>query len=178
MKLIAEISGVDESKSYLAMAPKKLALAQSRARSRALTAARQENIRQVRETYDAKSGGLRAGMQIDSIEGTLSIRGKPQKLIDFKVSPKKPQRGMVRASVKKSGNKAITYAFIARMPNGHVGVFAREYPSAPREKIKQLYTVSAAQMGGEPKVLDKTIKRALEVYKSRLDHEVEFILGD
>lgn len=104
--------------------PRELEIANKRATSRALTAARTQAIKGVRETYDAKSAGLRAAIDLNIDDGTMITRGSPTRLMKFKVSPTSPKRATVKASVKRVGGN-IGYAFVARMPNGTVGVFSR-----------------------------------------------------
>lgn len=164
---------LEKARFMLQDKPSEFNKAVKRAQSRAISSARTEAVKEARETYDTKAATLRSSIILKKSEGTMISKGSPMELIKFKVSPNSPNAGSVRASVKKVGGQ-IGYAFIAQMPNGHIGVYKRtgkrNYP------IRQLYSVSTAQMIGEDKVIDKTEKRAKEVFEERLNHEIDRVL--
>lgn len=173
-RIYIEKKGFDKAKMILGHLPKDLIKADERAKSRAITAARTQAIKSVRETYDAKSAGLRSSIQLQPREGMMISRGVPMELMKFKVTPRTPRRAIVQASVKRAGG-SIGYAFVAEMGSGKVGVFRRA--GQGRLPIRQLYSVSSAQMVGEPTVIESVSERAGEVYTERLMHEVDRIIN-
>lgn len=161
--------------------PNGMERAMSSAINRTLTSTRASAVRRVRSQYDVRAGDIRGSMHISrsnikNISGSIISKGGTLPLIDFKVNPKKPnprRRKPVFASVKKSGG-AIEGAFVAKMPNGHIGVYERAGIS--RYPIKQLYGPSAPQMLGNKNILDGLSEEAEETMLQRLSHETVRLL--
>ena len=169
-----EMKGFDKAKLILGHMPKELDKASKRAMARAITAGREQAVKSATKLYDIKSPSLRSSIELKPQMGMMISRGSPMPLMKFKVTPKAPKREVVRASVKRAGG-SIGFAFIARMENGQVGVFKRA--GKDRYPIRQLYSVSSAQMLGEPTVIEDVNERAQEVYESRLMHEVDRLIN-
>lgn len=173
-QIVIDKKGFDKAKRILEHLPKDLKLADERAKSRAMTAARVQAVKSATKIYDAKSTAIRSSILLKPRDGIMISRGAPMELFKFKVTPRVPGRGNVQASVKRAGG-AIGYAFISAQKTGNVGVFKRV--GKERLPIRQLYSVSSAQMVGEPTVIEEVTERAGEVYEDRLMHEVDRLIN-
>ncbi|MBP2655887.1 MAG: Prophage minor tail family protein [Firmicutes bacterium] len=157
--------------------------AQVRVINRCLQTARAEAVRAVREDYAVDASDVRKTMEIKNAgfsnpTGTIISTGNPIDLAKFDVSPSRPNRkskNLVTVRVKLgSGRKPIKNAFLARLSNGHVGIFIRA--NKARFPIKQLYGPSVPQMLGSEGVSKKIEDKAVETMEKRLDHEIDRIL--
>lgn len=176
MKIFAsEVKQLEKASILLANYPNEYKKAVSLARGRALSAARTQAVKSSSKRYDTKSAEIRKSIILNNSNGQMITRGSPLELMKFRVSPKSPGRkSVVQASVKGKGG-TIGYAFIGRMPNGHIGVYKRVGQS--RYPIKQLYSVSAAQMVGEEVVMGEVEDKAKQVFEERLGHEVDRVIS-
>ena len=70
-------------------------------------------------------------------------------------------------------------AFVARMANGHTGIFERTGGSTSNgtDAIRELFGPSVPQMLGYEDVREKLTGEAMEKFNERLDHEVQRILN-
>lgn len=156
--------------------------ATSSALNRTLTSVRAKAVKEITRTYDIKSKTVRDSLNIqksnvNTLSGQIISRGSPIPLINFKVNPKAPspkRKKQTFVSVKKSG-ASLSGAFIAEMPNGHIGVYERI--GKRRYPIKQLYGPSAPQMMGESNVIENIQIEANKILRERLEHETIRLLG-
>lgn len=173
-EITIEKKGFERAMLMLGHMPDELENADKAATSRALSSARAQAVLSARNTYDVKAAELRASIRVSAGLGEMTSQGRPLALMRFKVSPRSPQRATVKASVKKA-SREIGHAFVAEMKNGYIGVYKRTGNS--RYPIEQLYSVSSAQMVGEPTVIEATAKKATETYEARIQHEVNRIIS-
>lgn len=145
------------------------------AKNRALNTIKTELARGVPKKYDTKQKTIRDRTKVNTDAGEVSVTGSPIRLFKFRVTPTSPRREIVTASVKRA-RKSLPHAFVQQMSNGHIGIFERE--GRERYKIKQLYSVSAAQMAGNEEVLESAMERASIVFDERLSHEIGRLLDD
>jgi len=152
--------------------------------NRTIEGVRTDVTREVTRTYDIKARDVRAVMKIKksdiaSLRASLSGAGNPIPLINFRVSPNKPgaQKAgtALRVSVKRSGGKVISGAFVAQMKSGHVGVFVRK--DKKRLPVQELYGPAVPQMMGGDKVQQAVLAGAEDRFPKRLDHEIERLLS-
>lgn len=157
---------------------------QTRAINRSLSTARAEAVRCVRAEYIVNAGDVRKTIKINNATaahptGSILSTGSPISLEKFDVSPKRPNTGknksVVTARVKKGGGKKpIKNAFIAKVSNGHTGVFVRSGKS--RYPIRNLYGPSIPQMISAENVSSKIEEKAAEMMDKRLEHEISRVL--
>lgn len=145
------------------------------AKNRALNTVKTELARGVPKKYDTKQKTIRDRTRVNKNTGEVSVKGSPIRLFKFRVTPTSPRRQLVTASVKRV-SKSLPHAFVAQMSNGHIGIFERSQES--RYPIRQLYSVSAAQMAGNKEVLEGAMERASIVFDERLSHEIGRLLDD
>lgn len=170
-------TNANEIRMQLMLDQREYSVAAVRALNRAIDRTRTEAIRKLRETYNVKAGFLRNEAFFvrratrNNLAAILRATGDRLRLIGFDA---KQNKAGVSVAVKKGARKTITHAFIARMPSGHLGVFARNAdktpirhrlygkrgplrPSKHSEHISELYTLSVPGM-----MSSRDIDRALE----------------
>ncbi len=152
--LEADISEIEDLLTVLKVLPNGLEKATSRAINRTLVSTRAYMAKTIREDYAIKAGDIRKELVIkkawwSQLYGSISGSGSPGlPLMDFvrgsKAAPstKKLKNGAYRPSVgvpvlirKDKGKIAVRGGFIAKMPNGHVGIFRRADPSKTGRKL-------------------------------------------
>ena len=146
------------------------------AKNRALNTVKTELARGVPKKYDTKQKTIRDRTRVNKNTGEVSVTGSPIRLFKFRVTPTSPRKQLVTASVKRA-KKSLPHAFVAQMSNGHIGIFERS-KEKERYPIRQLYSVSAAQMAGNEEVLEGAMERASIVFDERLSHEIGRLLND
>lgn len=174
---------IEKLERILGNTPKQIPIVTARAINRAAEAARTQAGRSVRETYTIKHRDVLNTIKIkkasaNDLTADIRSRGSARKLMDFRVNPKAPQprrKKLVSVSVKKGSNKSIKNGFVAKMTSGHMNVFART--SKKRLPIKGLYGPSVPQMLGNESVANYVERRAMEVLDTRLEHEINRMLG-
>lgn len=70
-------------------------------------------------------------------------------------------------------------AFVARMRNGHVGIFERTggMTSNSKDELEELFGPSVPQMVGNEAVQQALVEEAMKKFDERLSHEVDVILA-
>lgn len=105
--------------------------------------------------------------------GTLygGLEGKWRRLY-----PSVPARGHV---LKSTSPALFRHAFVAKMKNGHTGIFERTggMTSHDKDELEELFGPSVAQMLGNQEVAEKLSAEAMEKFEDRLDHEINAILN-
>lgn len=175
MQIHVDMEALDKARKYLGKSSSKYEKAIQFASNRALDAAKTQAVRSAREVYNTTANTIREGIYVRKDVKLLIARGSPIALMQFKVHPSKPKKAVVKAAVKGVGG-TINYAFIAQMPNGHIGVYRRT--GVHRFPIQELYTVSNPQMVGEPNVLADVEARTVHVFTDRINHHIERILEE
>lgn len=174
--LVVKVDGLDVFDN-LKNGNKKIEKAVYFAKKRALQSAKTEMQRDIVKTYDTTQKAIRDRINLNVDEGEILVKGSPIRMFKFKVTPRSPRRQLVTVSIKRD-KKTLPNAFVQRLPNGTVGVFERknlvfDRNDKDRYKIRQLYSVSVAQMAGDSNVIDGAIKRAQIVFNERMEHEME-----
>lgn len=170
-------------------------IALSRAINRAVSSAKTEAVRTVRKNYTVKAGQVNKTIKItrskpSNLEATIFSSGASIPLSDFKVSPSTVnprRRTAVNVEVRRGSKATLNSAFIARMPNGKVGVFERtgsfsiaakgSHKGQRREDIDQLFGPAVPVMMNSDSVVDAVQSRAEQQLEDRIPHEINRILG-
>ena len=161
----------------------------ARAINKAAEKARTEGIKAICGEYAIKPSDVRKTIHIVRARpGNLSAQiistGGPIPLIKFHVTPRKPpakgtkvkDREVVIAGVKFGNAADMPHSFIARMPNGHLGVYSRK-SGAGRNPIKQRYGPAVPQMLGNLSVLGYIETRANERLEKELRHQISYLFS-
>jgi len=164
--------------------------------NRGLSSVRVQSVRSITKMYDITQKDIKADSTIylrkaagRDLAGHVSFSGMRIPLYKFNVTPREPSARRVKASVLKSSSPtSFTDAFIARMKNGHTGVFERTRKqgiearvaihgeSKHTEKIRELFGPATAQMARNAVVLEHVEKEAQHVIDIRIEHEMDRIL--
>lgn len=173
----------------------KMPVALSRSINRAVSSAKTAAVKQVRNEYTAKAGDINKTIKVkranpSKLEAQIFSSGASLPLSSFKVSPKtvNPRRRKpLNVEVRRGGGGSLGAAFMARMPNGKVGVFERTgkfsiasrgaHSGKRRENIEQKFGPSVPVMLNADSVTEAVELRAIEVLDQRLPHEINRILG-
>ena len=161
-----------------------------------LSKAKTKLKRKITETYYIKSSDIEKTLSIkkanfSTLAGTISSRSKRTSLPKMKL--KKSGKDLLVGIKKENGVQLLSgkselfgKPFIARMKNGHIGVFQRkiskrigagEKKSEEQENpIQELYTSSIPQMAGEKGVQKYIEEEAEKMVNERFIHEVDRIL--
>lgn len=144
-----------------------------------------ETVRQITGTYAVSAQNVRAGGNIRTqvqkadggVCGTVTFAGYKLPLYRFNVTPTLPiQRAQVKAAVMRGNAQTpFAHAFIARMKNGHTGMFERE--TGRSFPVTEFMAQSTAQMAGNEDVLEQVSEKAGETLNKRLEHEITRILN-
>ena len=174
---------IERVETLLAGVPKGAERAFSNAINRGLSHTKTQAFKQVKQVYAVKQGDLDAAtktrvekVSTGNLAGYISFSGVKIPLYKFNVSPKEPGTGRkVRAGVMQGGGAVFDDAFIARMSNGHTGIFERV--TSKRFPIEEKMGLSAAQMVARENIIDKLTEEAQEKVDERLKHEIDRILN-
>jgi len=176
-------SAVKKAETLLGGIKDALPKVQARVINRSMQTARAEAVRAVRAEYAVSADAVRKTIEIKNASfsnptGTILSTGSPIDLAKFDVSSTRPNpkaKSPVTVRVKLGGGrKPIKNAFLARLSNGHVGIFIRA--DKGRFPIKQLYGPSVPQMLGSENVSKRIEEKAMETMENRLEHEIDRIL--
>jgi hypothetical protein len=111
----------------------------------------------------------------------------------FKITPPNPQpakRPVISVAVTKGGSKPLKGAFVAIMKSGHKGVYTRvpgEFMKPkmgrrgkllkPKQKIKESYTIGAAEMMEQKIVIEQIDKDAHDAFEYEFGRQADRALG-
>lgn len=170
MPISAEIEAADQLLDMLEqLRPKGLQKAIQRASKRAAIAARTAGTKSIRSIYTIKSGSLKARTQLrnDANGTTILVRGTTEPVSRYKSSKRKYG---VFVAIKRDGGGRVPRSFSL---NGHfVARAGRE-----RYPVKGLYGPAVPQLFGNPDVMEEMQDRGREIFNSRLEHELERLIG-
>ena len=178
---------IDRTLAALAAIPGGAEKALARSLNRAVERSRTSTVRLIHENYNIRPSDVRKTLRVMRASGKALIaavleRGSPLELMKFAISPKKPpnQRGkkpeartQTVAGVRFGTRKVLPHAFVARMKNGHVGIYSRR---AERRAIRQRYTTSVPQMMNSMNVMPKLSDDAQRIMAAELDRQIELLL--
>ncbi|OME03374.1 hypothetical protein BSK54_07945 [Paenibacillus odorifer] len=143
-----------------------------------------ESGRKAKETYIVKSKAvtdqvvLKRG-SVSNLSSELRWKGGNIPLMQFKTNPKalssKRPRALKAAVKRAGGNKKVDGAFLARMRNGHIGVFRRS--ARRRLPVEELYGPAVPVMLNNLEVTEHLENVAIEEMDKRLEHELNRRLG-
>nr|DAS86665.1 MAG TPA: minor tail protein Z [Caudoviricetes sp.] len=181
------IDGLEKSISGIERYKKELPACIARAINRSLEMVKTEQIRKTMESYSVQRAKLSSTINIfksskDNLTGNISSRGRAIGLDHFKLTPKtRKRKASVKASVMKTGYKALPHAFIA-YHSGKLGAFERtgEFGfrgNSKREHIRRLMGPSAPQMLGNLSILEYLQGYADEKFRMRFEHEIDRVIG-
>jgi len=166
--------------------------------NRGLSSVRTHSVRQISKTYNITQKDLKAESTIylrkvtgNDLAGEIAFSGMRIPLYKFNVTPKVPEGNRpVSASVLKSNAPTpFSDAFVARMSNGHIGVFERtgmqgiasrlvdNGESKHTESIRELFGPATAQMASNTVVTSKAEQMAMQVIDRRIEHTIDRILN-
>jgi len=174
---------IERVATLLADVPKGAERVFANAINRGISRAKTQAIKKTKQVYTANHSALTAKTttktskaSTGNLAGFVSFSGVKLPLYQFKVTPTKPASGQrVKAAVLKSGSGTpFEDAFIADMKNG-LGVYERA--TRKRLPVDELMGLSAAQMVGNPEVMDGLEEEVQELVNERLLHEMNRILN-
>lgn len=169
--------------------------AMSRALNRAIDSSKTALVNAVHEDYTLGKSKIRKTTSVKksnagNLEGAIYSKGKAIPLLEFKVTPSSinPKRKVpLKVSVRRGSSKAIPNIFIANDTGGHKRIFERtgkfsvnskgNYAGKRREKLEAKFGPSVPFMAGNKDVADIITERAAEQLQSRIDHEINRLLG-
>lgn len=151
--------------------------------NRALTTARSQSGKKIRETYNIKQGDVTANQNMKmkratpgDLAGEIEFAGTVIPLIKFKVSPSQPAQKTVSVAVlKAAGGKRLESAYVANLGQYGVGVFERL--TSRRDTSQQLFGPSPAHMVENDNVLEAVEAAVQETVDKRIEQEITRILN-
>lgn len=182
--------------TLLKSAPEKALLIYRRAFQRGLGAVRTQASKEIRARYDIPAQNLEPNQTIrqkldvgsDGVVGEILFAGGKIPLYRFHPSPKNRRyttrfvNGIggwrVTTDVSAADNRGQmlrrSTGFIATFQSGHTGIFMRtgEKTVGGKDKLKEYYGYSVADMLNYGPVIDALQDRAEEVVSARVDHEL------
>lgn len=178
------------------------------AMTRAVARLRSANVKAVRERYAISAANIRAEENVQvsysydrGVQAYVRFSGKRIPLFRFEgASPHQPTRDTSgRMPVMSGGDWRLMYpsvaaaghvlketspyrfekAFVARMPNGHIGIYERTggMTSNDKEEIQELFGPSVPQMLGSKDVEKSLAEETMKSFAKDLDHNVMAILS-
>lgn len=173
---------IERAQTLLAGIPKGAERAFSNAINRAVSHAKTQAFKEVKQVYTVKQSDLTSKTQTKvqkastgSPVGFVSFAGVKLPLYKFNTTPKSPIKGRnVWAEVMKGSGTTFDRAFIADMGKG-MGVFERI--TSKRYPTEQLMGLSTAQMVQNEGIIDQMTQDAQQKFDERLNHEIERILN-
>jgi hypothetical protein len=174
---------MEKLEEILGRTPKQIPIVVSRAINRSAEAARTQAARSARETYNVKYQAILKTIKIQKaypgfLQASVRSVGSPLSLMKFKVEPNRPQpkrKTPILVSVKKGSRKPFKDGFVAQMRSGHLNVFART--TKKRFPIKDFYGPPIPKMLGNESVIRYVEEKAMDVLDTRLEHEINRMLG-
>lgn len=184
-----ETSGIDEARRLFGskIVEQSLTSTLNKVAAKASTAA----SREIRDKYTIKAKDLkkrgtsnRNGLSVVKAKrgrdyAMVMSTGHALPLINFRVTPRTPEadrrrkRGKgVKATVVKGKPYRIPHAFVAQMPSGHTGVFARK--GKGRLPIRELFGPSIPQMFAERNTLDSIFRTVSRDSHAIFERELSF----
>ena len=183
--------GIDESQfKYAQEILKKIPLGAERARYRALNKAVKRactrTVQSICRTYNIRPSDVRKKLVVSTAnryhhDARLVLRGSPLELMKFAIKPKMPpnQRGKkpeartkTVAGVKFTSRWVLPHAFVARMKNGHIGIYSRREAS---KALRQRYTTSLPQMMNSTLVLPEVVEEAQRVLMAEFERQIALL---
>jgi hypothetical protein len=170
----------------------------SKGAKKAADEAKKETIEQFLSGYTLSGSEIKPAIKTRKMGGgeagaVMKIESGVIPLYQFEgVTPREimpPAKGPVRAAVKQGGGANLSRSFVAKMPNGHIGVYEREgvkrldrkdKDNKEHDHIHELFGPSIAGMFGREKETEINIavrKKAMENLDKHVINELERLLN-
>lgn len=185
--------------SQMLTSKEKAPLVMKRAINKTLTQISKNIGKKAKETYIVKQSAVKKTLYLKkattrSLSGAVGSRADRKiPLYAFKVTPKdiitendkKPEfyTARIKKRVKEkplSGSLDRSKAFVAKMRNGHTGVFERmtgQKTSGGKEKIAELYGLSVPSMVGSREVSFDIQRSGQEFLEAQIQKEIRAVMG-
>lgn len=151
--------------------PKLTTRAMVRAMNRAIQGGRTVMVRAIAQDMGTTQSAIRAALTMREATLTNPEAKLAAPLKRLPISAFKPVQRRGGVSYRLRGGKGqIPNAFIATMPGGHPGVFARK--GKTRLPIRELFGPSIGHVFGKHR--DAGIERVRQIFRERFDHEMAF----
>ena len=147
-----------------------------RALNRTAGTVRTHAVREIRKRYRIAAGVVRGQMRIvranrGRLTAEVIATGRRIPLIHF--SARQTAKGVtVRVTAER---KLVRHAFIATMPGGHTGVFARK--GRERLPIKEIFSLSLPQAFTQKQIIESLKAIARERFNIEFTRELKFRAG-
>lgn len=189
-----EVKNIEKAQKLLENIPKGIERATTRAINRSLTTLKKDLKKKVTSEYGIKSTELEKKMSVRKATFTTlsgSIYSKAPTISLYKFFKSSTTRG-ISVLVKKSDGRKIVNGnprlrgrpFIAKMKNGHIGIFQRSHRTRKNNAgkevsvIQDLKTLSIPQMLGSKTIMEyiNDSRETEKLIEKNLDKEIEKIL--
>jgi len=206
---VAGQDAIDRAAALLSGAEGGIEKAVRSAMARAVKRLQKANVTAVRERYAISAANIRENENVQvtysydsGVQAFVRFGGERIPLFRFDgASPSQPTKDtsarlpvmsredhwrLMYPSVAASGHvlkstspSRFEHAFVARMPNGHVGIFERTggMTSNDKDEIEELFGPSVPQMLGSETVEKKLAEETLQSFEKDLDRSVLAILS-
>lgn len=152
------------------------------ATNRALTKGKMTVNKGITSRFTIKATPVKESLSIQKasfgrLGGLVKSNAPVTELSRFKLNPAKATKkrpSALKVDVKKSGLKPIPHAFVMQTKSGHTGVFERV--DKARTPVRQLMGPSIPYMAKDPQITNNVQKEMVNMFNSRLDHEVKRLL--
>lgn len=191
-----EIEGIEEAQKLLENIPNGIERATTRAINRSLTTLKKNLKKEVTKNYGIKSTDVEKSLSTQkatftAMKGIINSRSPVTSM--YKFAKGNSKKGVTVLIKRSEGRKRVKgksdlngLPFIARMSNGHYGIFQRNKKkrrvqtgnkSSVKEGLTQLNTLSTPQMLGNETVMEYVQENgAKEMLQKNFEREVEKVL--
>ncbi|WP_392559349.1 phage tail protein [Orbus mooreae] len=120
---------------------------------------------------------IKASAKSDNPTAKVIVSGRPVGLIKYPHKPKRIMAGKTRSGVKinvAGKDVHFKHGFVAKMPNGHIGIFERVRgvkTKGGKEKLSEFFGPSVPQLAGRGAIEEKIIKQAQERFINRFNQQ-------
>jgi hypothetical protein len=176
----SEVSSLLENiREDLRWIPKGYETAVVRALNRAANSGRTAAVATIRQEYAIKDSTVRRNFTIvkagnGNLEAMVVAKGKMLPLVQYKVTPKTDTTGgarkQVRVAVKNTGLKRLGKSFVYK------GRVLQRLGTAGLP-VKEVYGPAIPMLANNNAVVENVNKQMLEVFKTRLEHEADYVLS-
>lgn len=194
MDVSVSIKGMD--KALLMLDEKKVRRAARMAVNDGVTTGRKVASQEIRKVWNIKAARINKELRklkaptTADLTGIIRAKGQPISLVHFGAkhvrgrttttgtkstrSKRAKKTGGVFVQIKRGRKTRLPHAFIATMPNRHIGVMERLGKS--RLKIQSKSSVTIATMFNQRRVMLPTLKQIDDRMNKRLDHHLNRLL--
>lgn len=181
---VIEVKNLDRAKELLSGIENGIERATSSAINRSIITIKKDLKKDVITNYAIKSSEVENKLTVKKANFNRTfgfINSKAPRLSLYKFFNSKKKNGNIFVKIKKKESKKIVQGktnlagkpFIARMKNGHTGIFQRKNDS---KAIEDLKTVSIPQMLGTESIQEYVDKKAPDILEKNLNREINRIL--